>query len=81
MGRLSSGSVVDFRNPRPSETPRERVARLRELARRARMQSLPWQDRIIETGRLYVDYAHRGFVMFLIGVAGTFNLQKHFSRI
>jgi hypothetical protein len=38
------------------------------------MQGLPWQDRMIETGRVYMDYAHRGFVMFLIGVAGTFNL-------
>src|ERR1700761_3061411 len=79
-GRSSSTTVVDFRNPKSSETPRERVARLREAARRARMQGLPWQDRMIETGRVYMDYAHRGFVMFLIGVAGTFNLLGFWLR-
>jgi hypothetical protein len=66
----STSSTVDFRNPSPTETPRQRVARLREAARRARMQQLPWQDRMIETSRLYLDYAHRGFVVFLMVVAG-----------
>lgn len=44
---------------------------MREAARRARMQNLPWQDRMVETGRLYADYAHRGFVVFLMVLAGT----------
>jgi hypothetical protein len=63
-------TIVDFRNPSPTETPRQRVARLREAARRARMQNLPVQERIIETGRVYMDLAHRGFVYLCIGIAG-----------
>jgi hypothetical protein len=44
------------------------------------MQNLPLQERIIETGRVYLDIAHRGFVYFLIGIAGMSTVLYHFTR-
>ncbi|KAI9887953.1 MAG: hypothetical protein M1823_000210 [Watsoniomyces obsoletus] len=71
-------SKSSFRSPKPApraapsssslkgETPLEKVARLREAARRAQAQRLSRFDRAILVGRVWADRAHRGVVGFLI---------------
>lgn len=56
----------------PNETPHEKVARLREAARRAKLaQQSPW-ERVIANGRVWADRLHRATASSLIGLTGTF---------
>ncbi len=65
-----NASNVEFTNPKPGETPRQRVARLREAAYRARLQQIPWQDRVIVRGSRVLDNVHRYAVRFVVGAGG-----------
>jgi hypothetical protein len=53
-----------------NETPRQKVARLREAARVARIRDLPWTDKLVETTRVWADVTHRWFVVFIMGISG-----------
>lgn len=51
------------------ETPQERVARLREAARRAKVEKAAGStfDRLVDRGRVWADRAHRATAVGLIG--------------
>ncbi|CUS09189.1 unnamed protein product [Tuber aestivum] len=49
------------------ETPQQRVARLREAARRAKLDQISAVDKIIDRGRVWADKAHRIVAISLIG--------------
>ncbi|PWW72538.1 hypothetical protein C7212DRAFT_286280 [Tuber magnatum] len=49
------------------ETPQQRVARLREAARRAKLDQISLGDKIIDRGRVWADKAHRIAAISLIG--------------
>jgi len=49
------------------ETPQQRVARLREAARRAKSNQISTVDKIIDRGRVWADKAHRVAAFSLIG--------------
>jgi len=67
--KIPSTVKLDSRAP-PNETPQEKVARLRERARRAKMAHIsPW-ERVIERSRLWADRMHRTTVYGLIGFSG-----------
>lgn len=54
----------------PGETPLQKVARLREAARKARAANESPAERLIERGRLWADRAHRFTTLSLIGFTG-----------
>ncbi|RPA92602.1 hypothetical protein L873DRAFT_1831064 [Choiromyces venosus 120613-1] len=49
------------------ETPQQRVARLREAARKAKLDQISTVDKIIDRGRIWADKAHRVVAVSLIG--------------
>ncbi|QDS75587.1 hypothetical protein FKW77_006221 [Venturia effusa] len=51
----------------PGETPLQKVARLREAARKAKAANESPAERLIEKGRLWADRAHRFTTLSLIG--------------
>ena len=53
-----------------AETPLEKVARLREAARRAQEDQLTRFDRVVLVGRRWADRAHRIVVYSLLGATG-----------
>lgn len=62
----------------PSETPGERVQRLREQARKekeARQAGTKW-ERAIDKGRRFADVAHRVTATALIASTGTIQLHS-----
>ncbi|KAI9673483.1 MAG: hypothetical protein M1817_002946 [Caeruleum heppii] len=61
----SSGSSPN--SPPFKETPHEKVARLREAARRARAGQLSTFDKVVIRGRVWADTAHRWVTLGLIG--------------
>ncbi|KAG0635149.1 hypothetical protein HOY80DRAFT_471138 [Tuber brumale] len=54
------------------ETPQQRVARLREAARRTKLDQISTVDKIIDRGRVWADKAHRAVAISLIGATGLF---------
>ena len=56
------------------ETPQQRVARLRDAARKAKDQKMAgtMMDRIVDRGRVWADRAHRITAVGLIGATGRF---------
>lgn len=68
-GRASNNS------PKPklvnTETPEQRVARLRAAHRRATEARVSKADKIIDRGRRFFDSAHKVAVMGLIGFTGN----------
>jgi hypothetical protein len=56
------------------ETPQERVARLREAARRAKVEKAAGStfDRLVDRGRLWADRAHRVTAVGLIGATSSY---------
>lgn len=56
----------------PGETPLQKVARLREAARKAKAANESPAERLIERGRLWADRAHRFTTLSLIGFTGMF---------
>ncbi|TKA69271.1 hypothetical protein B0A49_08366 [Cryomyces minteri] len=73
--KTSSPSTINFGGP-PStnETPQQKVARLREAARRAKLGQDSTFDRVVDKGRVWADRAHRFVALGLIaatGICGT----------
>jgi len=54
------------------ETPQQRTARLREAARRAKLDQISTVDKIIVRGRVWADKAHRVVAKSLIGATSLF---------
>lgn len=65
----------------PNETPQQKVARLREAARRVKAGTETTSDRLLRHGRKWADGAHRVTVMGLIGLSGTCLLLCNISVI
>lgn len=67
----SKASAIAFSSPAPpNETPQQKVARLREAARRYKGgQESAW-DKIVTRGRGVADFAHRFTALSLIGLTG-----------
>ncbi|KAI9895024.1 MAG: hypothetical protein M1814_000247 [Vezdaea aestivalis] len=71
--RKSPVSVLPPSSPNPppnGESPKEKVARLRAAAIRARADKVPRLERIIAKGRTVADTAHRVVAVGLIGFTG-----------
>lgn len=54
----------------PTETPQQRVARLRGAANQAKLAQVSTFDRIVDRGRIWADRAHRAVAIGLIGATG-----------
>jgi hypothetical protein len=63
-------TTIDVPEGAANETPRQKVARLREAARVARIRDLPWTDKLVETTRVWADVTHRWFVVFIMVISG-----------
>lgn len=62
-------------SPAPAgETPQQKIARLRALAQRAKLDNVSTLDRVVSTGRTWADRAHRLTTLSLIGFTGGFLL-------
>lgn len=70
-----AAAAAGGRAPKPkiitSETPEERVARLRAAHRSAIEARVSKADKIIDRGRRFFDSAHKVAVMGLIGFTGN----------
>lgn len=53
-----------------SETPQQRVARLRGAAKQAKLDKISTFDRIVDRGRIWADRAHKVVAIGLIGATG-----------
>jgi hypothetical protein len=63
---------IDIGGPAPpNETPAQKVARLREAARRAKMANESRFDRVVSVGRVWADRAHKITTYSLIGFTGA----------
>ncbi|KAI9704513.1 MAG: hypothetical protein M1820_005587 [Bogoriella megaspora] len=62
----SKSSTVSLGNAPRDETPQEKVARLREAARRARIGQEPKFDRYWAIGRTWADRAHKATIYTLV---------------
>jgi hypothetical protein len=66
-------TIIPIRGPAPpNETPQEKVARLREAARRAKIGNESTFDKVVARGRVVADFAHRFTTLSLIGFTGMF---------
>jgi hypothetical protein len=63
-------TTIDVPAGAANETPRQKVARLREAARVARVRDLPWHDKLVETTRVWADVTHRWFIVFIMMISG-----------
>ncbi|KAF2834772.1 hypothetical protein M501DRAFT_943629 [Patellaria atrata CBS 101060] len=63
----------------PGETPQQKVARLRENARRAKLAKESTFDRIVARGRVWADRAHRVTAITLIAATGVAGLVTVFA--
>ena len=64
-------SVLAFADPPPpNETPQQKVARLREAARRAKLEQVSRFDKVVAKGRVVADTAHRFTAITLIAATG-----------
>jgi len=59
----------------PNETPQEKVARLREAARQAKLGKESTFDKVVARGRVVADFAHRFTTLSLIGFTGRFYIE------
>lgn len=67
-GSKNIGSTISLSTPPPpNETPIQKVARLREAARRAKIDQETTWDRVVSRGRVWADRAHRVTASVLIG--------------
>lgn len=68
----SAASTIDIPDPASAtETPQQKVARLRAAAARARAAQESTFDRVLSRGRVWADRAHRVTVMGFVGLSGT----------
>ncbi|KAF2431264.1 hypothetical protein EJ08DRAFT_611127 [Tothia fuscella] len=69
------GTTIPIGGPAPpNETPQQKVARLREAARRSKIAQESTWDKVVMRGRVVADFAHRATTLSLIGftaVAGV----------
>jgi len=73
-------STLQFAEPPPpNETPQQKVIRLREAARRAKLAQISKFDRVVATGRVVADAAHRTTAYGLILLTGVAGLVTVFS--
>src|SRR6266702_383307 len=67
----TKASVLAFADPPPpNETPQQKVARLREAARRAKLEQVSRFDKVVAKGRVVADTAHRFTAITLIAATG-----------
>ena len=68
LSSSSPTSPLQFADPAPpNETPQQKVARLREAARRARAARITPYDKVVLFGRVWADRLHRGTVVVVVG--------------
>src|SRR6266480_4265677 len=60
----------------PNETPQQKVARLREAARRAKEGQKGSFDKVVARGRVWADRAHKFTPLSLIGFTGKYFLSR-----
>ena len=66
----------------PSETPAQKVARLRAQHEASKLGQITTWDKIVIRGRVWADKAHRITTMSLIGFSGKWKLrQEHYLSI
>lgn len=71
------GTTIPIGGPAPpNETPQQKVARLREAARRSKLAQESAFDKVVSRGRVVADYAHRFTTLSLIGFTGMCTVQK-----
>jgi hypothetical protein len=64
-------TVLQFSDPAPAEeTPQQKIARLREAARRAKIAQESTFDKVVASGRTWADRAHRATVYGIIAFSG-----------
>ena len=62
-----------------NETPQQKVARLREAARKAKQRQESSFDKVVTRGRVWADRAHRFTTLSLIGFTGKYFLSLYLS--
>ncbi|KAF2813861.1 uncharacterized protein BDZ99DRAFT_409985 [Mytilinidion resinicola] len=76
----NTASTLQFAGPPPpNETPQQKVIRLREGARKAKLARISKFDRVVATGRVVADAAHRTTAYGLIFLTGAAGLVTVFS--
>ncbi|KAI9719784.1 MAG: hypothetical protein M1812_003272 [Candelaria pacifica] len=68
---VSSTTTAPPSSAPPRETPREKVNRLRNAARQARLDKESKFDRVVAIGRVWADRAHRFTALTLIAATGV----------
>jgi hypothetical protein len=63
-------TTIDVPMGAANEKPYQKVARLREAARVARIRDLPWTEKLVETSRVVADVVHRWFIVFIMIFSG-----------
>ena len=56
--------------PANGETPQQRIARIRESARKSKLDKITIMDKLYVHGRVWADRAHRAVALGLIGATG-----------
>ena len=69
--KSAASSTIDLAGPPPpNETPAQKVVRLREAARRAKLgQETTW-DKVVSRGKVWADRAHKVTATGLIVLSG-----------
>jgi len=62
--------------PPPNETPAQKVARLREASRRAKVSQESTWDRVVSRGRIWADRAHKITATALIATSGEYLISN-----
>ncbi|KAI9837159.1 MAG: hypothetical protein M1837_003120 [Sclerophora amabilis] len=73
-GRPSAPSPSTSPSIMKGETPQQKVARLKDAARRAKLDQISPVEKVIVRGRVWADRAHRMVAMGLITATGEFSL-------
>jgi len=67
----SKATTIDLgAAPPPNETPAQKVARLREASRRAKIEQLTTWEKVVVSGRVWADRAHKVTATSLIALSG-----------
>jgi len=64
-------STISLSSPAPAgETPQQKVARLKDAARRAKLDQVSGFDKVVARGRVWADRVHRVTALSLITLTG-----------
>ena len=75
-------STIDLAGPPPpNETPAQKVARLREASRRAKLDQVSTWERVILRGKVVADAAHKTVTTGLIVASSMPNLFLYFLAL